>query len=171
MAGDIKTKYPVADTQAITITLTSLGSSPTLVAGRESTAIDNTSNLDLDHLVSGETAIQSNATVGVIEVWAYSYTEIASGTPVYNKVTGTDGAVTFDSRNQAANALRLLWSTPTDASVAQSYFMPPTSVAQAFGGSLPPYWGIVVIHNHGAALSSTAADHLFEYMRVQAQYT
>ncbi len=172
MPGDIKIKYPAsnADTSNVTITLTSLAASTTGVAGRESTAVNNTSNLDIDHLVSGKTAIQSNATVGAVEVWAYSYTSIST-TPAYNKVTGSDANVTFDSRNQVVGALRLLWSQPTDASVARAYYMPPTSVAQAFGGQLPPYWGLVVIDTHGGALSATAGDHQFVYQRVQAQYT
>lgn len=168
--ADIKTKYPQsnADTVSIGITLTSLAASASLVAGRESDVVDNTSNLDEDHLVSGKTAIQSNASTGVLEVWAYAPIKIASGTPEYGKCTGADAAVSFDSRNQVLSAMRLLWSCRTDASVARSYFMPPTSIRQAFG-EVPARWGIVVMHSHGAALSSTAGDHAFGYHRVQKQ--
>ena len=67
MAGDIKTKYPAssADTTALTITLASLATSSTLVAGRESTAVDNSSNVDEDHLVSGQITV-GNGSIGCV---------------------------------------------------------------------------------------------------------
>lgn len=172
MAGDIKTKYPAsnADTAALTCTLTSLAASSTLVAGRETTAVSNTTNLDEDHLVSGKISIQSNATTGRVEVWAYAPISVASGTPTYGKTTGTDAAVTFDSRAQAVAHGRLLWATATDASVARTYFMPPCSIRQAFG-EVPTHWGVVVINGHGGALSATASDHALNYQRIQKQYT
>lgn len=172
MAGDIKTKYPSsnADTAAFTITLTSLAASSTLVAGRESTAIANTTNLDEDLLVSGKISIQSHATTGRVEVWAYAPISVASGTPTYGKTTGTDAAVTFDSRAQAAAHGKLLWAFVSDASVARTYFMPPCSLRQAFG-ELPTHVGLVVINGHGGALSATATDHALHYLRVQKQYT
>jgi hypothetical protein len=172
MAGDIKTKYPSsdADTAAFTCTLTSLAASATLVAGRETTAITNTTNLDEDLLVSGKIAIQSHATVGRVEVWAYAPISVTSGTPAYGKTTGTDAAVTFDSRSQAVAHGKLLWAFTSDASVTRSYFMPPTSLRQAFG-ELPTHVGLVVINGHGGALSATASDHALHYQRIQKQYT
>lgn len=172
MAGDIKTKYPAssADTTALTATLTGLATSSTLVAGRESTAVNNTSNVDEDHLVSGKITVGTSPTGGRIEVWAYAPISIASGTPTYPKVTGSDAAVTFDSRNQAIGALRLLWSQPSDTTSDRTYYMPPTSVRDAFG-ELPPYWGIVVMHSTGVQLNATASNHAFHYHRIQKQYT
>jgi len=172
MAGDLKLKYPAssADTTALTITLASLAASSTMVAGRESTAVDNTSNLDLDHLVGGKIAIQSHATVGRVEVWAYSPISRASGTSSYGKLTGSDAAVTFDSRFQAVAHGKLLWQFLTDASVARTYYMPFCSIAAVFG-AVPMNWGIYVINGHGGALSATAGDHALHYLRVQNQYT
>lgn len=172
MAGDIKTKYPAssADTTALTITLTGLATSSTLVAGRESTAVDNTTNVDEDHLVSGKITVGTSPTGGRIEVWAYAPISVASGTPTYGKVTGSDAAVTFDSRNQVVSALRLLWSTASDTTSDRTYFMPPSSVRAAFG-EVPSDWGIVVIHSTGVNLNATATNHAFHYARIQKQYT
>lgn len=172
MAGDIKTKYPAssADTTALTITLTGLATSSTLVAGRESTAVDNTTNVDEDHLVSGKITVGTSPTGGRIEVWAYAPISVASGTPTYGKVTGSDAAVTFDSRNQVLSAMRALWSTGVDTTSDRTYFMPPTSVRAAFG-EVPSDWGIVVIHSSGVNLNATASNHAFGYARIQKQYT
>lgn len=172
MAGDIKTKYPAsnADTTALTITLASLATSATLVAGRESTAVDNRTNVDEDHLVSGQVTVGTSPTGGRVEVWAYSALSIASGTPDYGKPTGSDAAVTFDSRNQVVGAMRLLWSQASDTTSDREYYMPPTSIRDAFG-ELPPYWGIVLMHSTAVNLNSTGGNHFFRYHRVQKQYT
>lgn len=172
MAGDIKTKYPAsnADTTALTITLTGLATSSTLVAGRESTAVDNTTNVDEDHLVSGKITVGTSPTGGRIEVWAYAPISNASGTPAYGKVTGSDAAVTFDSRNQLLSAMRLLWSTGVDTISDRTYFMPPSSIRAAFG-EVPSDWGIAVVHSSGVNLNATATNHAFHYARIQKQYT
>jgi hypothetical protein len=172
MAGDIKTKYPAsnADTAALTITLTGLATSSTLVAGRESTAVDNRSNVDEDHLVSGKITVGTSPTGGRIEVWAYAPISIGSGTPAYGKATGTDAAITFDSRNQLLSAMRPIWSTAVDAVSNREFYIPPTSIREAFG-ELPARWGIVVVHSSGVNLHATAANHALHYHRVQKQYT
>lgn len=172
MAGDIKLKYPAsnADTSAFTITLTGLATSSTLVAGRESTAIANTSNLDIDWLISGKTMVGTSPTGGRIEVWGYGPISVASGTPAYGLVTGTDAAATFASRNQVIGAVRLLWSQPSDTTSDRAYFMPPTSVRQAFG-NIPPWVGIFLTHNTGVNLNATASNHAFALHRIQRQFT
>lgn len=172
MAGDIKTKYPAsnADTTALTITLASLATSASLVVGRESTAVDNTSNLDEDHLVSGQITVGTSPTGGRIEVWAYGPLAIASGTPDYGLPTGSDAAVTFASRNQLLSACRLLWSTGVDTTSNREYYMPPTSIRDAFG-ELPARWGVFVTHSSAVNLNSTTGNHFLGYHRVQKQYT
>lgn len=169
--ADIKIKYPQsnADSVAITITLASLGSS-TSWAGRASTAVNNTSNLDLDHLVSGKFKLGTSPTVSkTVQVYAYAAQSIASGTPTYpDSITGTDAAKTMTSANVAYACLRLLWAGTTDATTGLVLEMPPTSIAQAFG-SVPPYWGVFVVHDSGVNLDSTAGNHSMQYQRVQAQ--
>ncbi len=67
--SDVKSKYP-ADSQAVTITLASLATSSSRTAGRESTAISNRSNLDLDHLIGGRITTGTSPTVNKqIDIW------------------------------------------------------------------------------------------------------
>lgn len=167
--ADIKIKYPVADTIAITCDISSLASS-TAWAGRASTVVDNTTNLDLDHVVSGVIRVGTTPTASkTISVYAYAPIKIASGTPTYpDGITGTDAAKTMTSANVAQAALVWLWSTLTDSTSDRDYYMPPRSIAQAFG-AMPPYWGLFVTHDSVAALNATAGNHYFHYRRDQAQ--
>lgn len=169
--ADLKVKYPQssADSVAITITLASLASS-TAWAGRASTAINNTSNLDLDHLVSGKVKLGTTPTVSkTVQVYAYAAQSITSGTPTYpDGITGTDAAKTMTSANVAYACLRFLWAGTTDATTGLVLEMPPVSIAQVFG-SVPPYWGLFFVHDSVAALDSTGGNHSFQYHRVQAQ--
>jgi hypothetical protein len=166
----LKVLYPQAsaDSVAITITLASLASS-TAWAGRASTAINNTSNLDLDHLVSGKIKLGTSPTVSkTVQVYAYAAQSIASGTPTYpDGITGSDAAKTMTSAN-VASCLRFLWAGTTDATTGLVLEMPPTSIAQVFG-SVPPFWGLFVVHDSGVNLDSTDGNHSMQYQRVQAQ--
>lgn len=169
MATDFKVKYPSsnADTTALTISLNSLATSSGLTVGRESTAVDNRTNLDLDHLVSGKVKVGTSPTVSTfIEVWAYAPISIASGTPTYvDGFTGADAAKTMTSANVKNSALKLLWSTLIDNTTDREYFMPPTSIKQAFG-EMPPFWGIFVTHSTAVNLNSSAGGS-FNYERIQ----
>jgi len=171
MAADIKIKYPSTSTSALTLTLASLASDTNLLAGRESTAVDNTSNLDLDHLVSLLVTTGTSPTAGtVIEVWAYAALSISSGTPTYPDVLdGTDSNETITSRNVLFPMLALVASITVDSTSNRGYYVKPTSVAGLFGGSLPPFWGLFVVHNTGVNLNSTGGNHSAQYERVQAQ--
>lgn len=167
--SDIKTKYPSVDTIAITISLASLASS-TSWAGRASTAIDNTSNLDLDHLVSGTIKLGTSPLASrSVSVYVYAPVRIVSGVPTYpDGITGTDANKTMTSANVGVAALRLLWVGITDATTGLVLPMPPCSIADQFGG-LPPYWGLFIVHDSNVALDATAGNHYFHYQRIQGQ--
>lgn len=170
MAADIKTKYPSTSSIPLTITLASLATSSTLLVGSESNHVDNTTNLDLDHLLSGKITTGTTPTVStVIEVWIYAPISMASGTPTYPDVfDGTSSAETVTSDNVKQSMLRRAWSTAVDATSDRTYFMPPTSIASLFG-AMPPFWGAFVTHSTVAALNSTGGNHDLSYFRVQAQ--
>lgn len=167
--ADIKTKYPATDTVAITCDVSSLASS-TVWAGRASTAVDNTTNVDLDHLVSGVVRLGTTPTSSkTVSVYAYAPIKIASGVPTYpDGITGTDAAKTMTSANVAIASLVWLWSANTDSTSDRDLFMPPKSIMQAFG-AMPPYWGIFVTHDSVASLNATAGNHYFHYQRIQTQ--
>lgn len=168
--SDIKQKYPSADTTALTITLASLASDTNMLAGRESNAVNNSSTVDLDHLLSGFIKLGTSPTTArAIEVWVYAPISIASGTPTYPDVMdGSDSNETCTSLNSKTSMMRLAWTTQTDATTGQTYYMPPTSIAGLFG-DMPQYWGIFVVHGTGVNLDSTGSNHGFHYQRIQKQ--
>ena len=97
----VKTSYPSTSSVDLTITLASLasGSAGVYTTGRGSTAVDNTTNLDLDHLLSGKITLGTSPTASrSINVYAYADLSTASGTPSYpDTITGSDAGVTFTS--------------------------------------------------------------------------
>lgn len=168
--ADIKLKYPATSSVALTLSLGSLSSDTNKLAGRESTAVDNTTNLDVDHLVSGKIRAGSSPTAGqVIEVWAYASMKTASGTPTYPDVlTGSDSARTLTSANVKQPMLRLIASMVVDSTTGRDYYFAPVSIAALFG-QVPKFWGVFVTQSTGVALDSTAGNHVIEYERVQYQ--
>lgn len=170
--ADIKTKYPAssADTTALTITLASLASDTNRLIGRESTAVSNTTNVDLDHLLSGKIRVGTSPTAGkLIEVWIYAPSSIASGTPTYvDAFSGSDAAKTLTSANVKASALRLAWSTVVDSTSDRDYYIPPTSIAALFG-ELPPFWGVWVVHDTAVNFNATGGNFVLGYHRIQRQ--
>jgi hypothetical protein len=171
MAADLKLKYPAADTTAITCAIASLASDTNLLAGRAGTAIDNSSNVDLDHLLSGQIMVGTTPTASTrIEVWVYAPTKIVSGTPTYvDAITGTDANKTMTSEGVKQSGLRLAHSINVDAATSNvGYQIPPTSIRQLFG-EMPKQWGVFVVHNTGVALNATGGNHWLHYERIQNQ--
>lgn len=157
------TATPVYGTKVtMTMTLTSLASDTSLVAGRESTAVDNKDVDDaIDALVGGLVTTGTTPTTGrQIEVWAYgSYDD----TTYTSSATGTDANLTPGEKT----LLRLLTMIPTTGTSDKAYRWGPFSVAQAFGGILPVQWGIYIVHNTAVALNATATNHEVEYVPVK----
>lgn len=148
--GDVLVQYPTA--VAMTITL----STPlTTGSARESTAVNNTSTKYDDALLSIKTKGQTGGT-GVLEVWGYSSLE--KGTLTY-----TDGATGTDAAFTAANIKNSVYIGSVRMDAANSVQSGPFYLASAFGGRLPPRWGIILKNSSGASMSTTAGDHLIEY--------
>lgn len=146
---------------ALTMTLASLSSDTNLVAGRESTAIDNSSVDAIDAIVGGKVTTGTSPTANrQIEVWLYgSY----DGTSYSGGATGSDANLT----PQAKSLMRLLTVIPTSSTSDQTYTWGPFSVAQAFGGAMPLEWGIYIVHNTGVNLNSTGGNHEVKYTSVK----
>lgn len=173
MAADIKIKYPSTSSVDLTITLASLasGSAGVFTAGQESTAVDNTSNLDLDHLLSGKITTGTSPTASrLINVYAYANLSSATGTPTYPDVLdGTDSAETFTSANVMNSAVKFVASITVDATSDRAYYFGPVSIASLFGGVLPKFWGVYVAHDTAVNLNATAGNHKLSYERIQSQ--
>jgi len=171
MAADIKTKYPASSSVAITATgLASLASDTNLLAGYELAAVDNTTNLDLDHLVSGKIRVGTTPTVSrTIEVWAYASITTASGTPTYpDQLDGTASTETLTSANVKASMLQPVAIITVDATTDRDYYFRPVSIASLFG-AMPKFWGLFIVHNTAVNLNSTGGNFTIEYERIQAQ--
>lgn len=167
MATVATTTYDsITDSNAITITLASLATSATLVAGRESTVIDNTSTNYIDFDVSGQITTGTSPTVDKrIQVWVYRPLKVASSTFTYPIATATaltaaDAAATFEI-NQLAQ-LKLAAETSVNATSDRAYSF-SFSVAGLFGGIVPLKWGLFVTHDTAVNLNSTAGNHWFHW--------
>lgn len=143
---------------AITFDLSSLGTSSTFVAGRESTQIDNTSTQYIDCLVNvdGITGHASTApTVGqLIALYCWG-ADTSLATTAIDVLDGTDSAETL-GHVSVLNSLRFAGSAAvTVATAGLVYYIQPFSVAALFGGVMPKFWGLFLAHNHTGALGAS----------------
>lgn len=155
-AGDIKLAY--AASSAVTIGLGSLASSATFVAGRESTAIDNSSNLYLDYLLAGKITVGTTPTASKeIRVYVIGMLEDSTWPDVFD---GTDSAETVTNAAilDSIGKLAAVIVPATTSDVA--YPFGPISVASLFGGVCPRKFVIFVAHSTVAALHATAGNHV-----------
>jgi len=150
---------------AITFDISSLGTSSTFVAGRESTEIDNTSNLYVDAIVNIDqiTGHASTApTIGqVIRLYLWG-SDTSLGTTPIDVLDGVDSAETLTHVGVLNSLILAREAAVTVATAGLVYPMMPFSVASFFGGALPKFWGLFLAHNHTGALAA-AQSALFSY--------
>lgn len=147
--------------QALTCTLASLTNN----SARQSTVVDNTTNLYEDALVQIVIKSGGSATVSTGFVNVYAFGTADSTTPTYGENAGaTDAALTLTSPPN----LKLIGSLNVVAN-ATTYKSNPMSVAAAFGGVLPDHWGIVIENKTGGTLDATEGNHKKVYQGVQRQ--
>jgi hypothetical protein len=157
--ADIKLAYVASGTY--TMTLASLASSATLVAGRESAAVSNTTNLYLDYLLGGKVRMGTTVTAGTLELWGIA---AVNDTPTYPDVfAGADAAKTVTTADIKRAALKLLWTAPNDTTNSRDYWWSGISLAAAFGGLVPANHGLFFVHSAVAALDATEGNHNKSY--------
>lgn len=148
-------------TTAMTITLASLASDTSLVAGRQSAVVANGTDDAIDALVGGKVTTGTSPTASrQIEVWlfgSYDDSEYSGG------AGASDAALTPDTKT----LLKLLTIIPTVNTSDKAYRFGPFSVAQAFGGVMPENWGVYIVHNTGVNLNSTGGNHEVYYTPVK----
>jgi len=142
---------------AFTKTNANLTSSAT--AGWMSNAIDNTSTLALDALVSIELAAVNTAPSSSKAIFLYAYALIDSAASAYTGSgdtvpSGSEGTLTFPDVTANAIPMPLLGVVPYPVQ-NKAINGGPFSVAACFGGVLPPKWGIAMINHAGMTLSVT----------------
>lgn len=137
------TKVAYASSASLTITLNSLGNG----SARESTAIDNSSNLYLDAHVRVSISAGSVSGAPLVSVYAYGSED---GSVYPDPVTGSDAAITLE--NPTVLRLATVIPTPTSSKVYESDVI---SIARLYGGVLPRKWGLVVVNSTGASLAGS----------------
>lgn len=158
-------KLSYAASADYTITLASLGTSATLVAGRESTAVSNATNKYLDYLIGGLVTVGTTPTINtMIQIWVYaSYKD----TPAYPDVfDGTDSAETVTSAAIRDSALRIAPQAVMLVDAATSnvgYHCAQFSLAERYGFQVPTHHGLWVTHSTAVNLNATGGNHILSH--------
>lgn len=142
----------------LTVTnLAGIASSSTWVAGWTSGAISNTSDLDLDKLVSASFTVESTGlSAGEIRVYVYAQLDDSTWPDLFSAGTeGTEGTATLHDTELRDAALIPLWACVTDTSASRVYTMPMQSIAARFGGFLPNRCALFVTQSTGTTLETT----------------
>lgn len=160
----IKQAFSSSTNFTISLAPGGVGLASSATAGRESAEVDNTTNLYLDALVYIKIVLASGTPGNDKAVYVYAYGG-PDGTAYPDAVTGANAAITLNDPTQ----LRLIGviPAPTSAGTFDGYF----PVAQAFGGILPPWWGIVIRNYTGIALSATEGNHAYSWIGVSLTST
>ena len=177
MPGNLQIKYGTAVTLSTT-GMANLQTSSTFVLGWSTGLIDNTGTVATDYLISGQFALGtiSSTNIGQIQVYAYgpldptpSGAAPTSWPGIFGSTAGVSGTLTVLDTEHRDAGLRLIWVAQEDGSIGDIYHMPPTSIAQAFGGSCPNFFALWITHNSVTSLS--ASNNVIYSLPVFGQYT
>lgn len=144
----------------ITISPQNIASSTGFTGGVESNVYDNTTNKDVDVLLAG---LWTCGTTPTIDTQCRIYVGAPrDDTPTYPDVfDGTGSAETVTSAGVGRGFLRLAATIDIDTTTSdRGYPYGPVSVADLFGGTLPPKFFVFVAHNSGVNSNSTAGNHV-----------
>jgi hypothetical protein len=164
MPSNILKKYGSKTT--LTAAVASLASDTNLLAGIESSVIDNSTDGYDDILISGKVTTGTTPTASrQIEVWAVAW-DGANWPDVFDSTTSAETITSSDIKNAICKAVAIM---STNATSDRTYHFTGVSLRQAFGGELPSKVVLFVVHNTGVNLNSTAGNHEFSYQGVYPQ--
>ena len=152
------TKTVYGSDTAITITINSLASA----AARESLAIDNTTNLFLDAMLYVAVTLAAGTPSNGNDVYLYASEDETNYT--YN-ATGADAGLTMPAATSLQFVLLGRINTATAGGLAWKQIF--GSIASAFGGVIPPKWGIVIDNQSGLAFAGSGNS--VKYRGIHAQ--
>jgi hypothetical protein len=146
---------------AFTITNANLANSAT--AGWQSNAIDNSSNLYLDALVTFDLAAVNTAPANGKAIFCYAFGLVDAAGAVFTSTgDGTPGAsegtLTFPDYTTLPVVAPLLGVIPYP--VQNKILRATFSVARCFGGILPPKWAVGMVNHSGMTLSVTSIKYI-----------
>jgi len=144
---------------SVALSVTNLHSQPTnatWTTGWAGPTVDNSTTLDLDHLIAGQFTVASASLAnGEIRVYLIPMHDDSTWPDVFS--TGTEGtqsasAVLHDTTTR--DTLPLLWACATDTDVSRIYTMPMTSVLTRLG-YVPRKYVLFVAHNTAQNLAAS----------------
>lgn len=144
---------------AITNAIASLATSSTWVAGYESAIIDNSSNKDLDILISILVTVGTTPTINtVIEIHSVSMLDDSTWPDVFD---GTTSAETVTSAGIKAGICVPIGFLNVDATTSdRGYPLTKRSLAALYGGVCPDKSVLFTTHNTGVNLNATGGNHV-----------
>jgi len=152
--ADLKQKY--GSKTNLTITLASLADS----GARESTVVDNGTNLFVDVLIGGKLKAGASgvSSTGYVNIWAYGSAD--DGTLYDDACTGSDAAHTMNGNAKLLAVLEM------NANAEVVEFTVPLS--RVFN-HIPEDWGIIVENKSGATFDTTAGNFEIHYKGLHLQ--
>lgn len=165
-AGDVK----LVNRASVALSVTNLQSHPTSAAWTtvwSGPTIDNSVDLDLEHLIAGQFVVAAAGIVaGEIKVSILAMLNDTTWPDVFSTgVEGTESASAVIADTEIRDcAFTLLWAAATDATVSRVYSMPQRSLVATLG-FMPRKYALIVAHSTGANLAA-AGNALW----VQGQY-
>ncbi len=150
--ASVKLAYAASSNLTVT-NLAGLTASATWVAGWESDAIDNTSNLYLDYRVTAKITLES-ASLSAGEVRLYLVGPLDDSTWP-DPFDGTESAETISDTEQRDSMCRLGAVAITDTDASGVYYLDCPSVAAVFGGNLPKKFVIFIAQSSNTTLETT----------------
>ena len=151
---------------ALTMDISSLGTSSSLLAGIESVEVAGADVVDYLINVDPITGHASTApTVGQkIEIWVWGADTTLATTP-WDVLDGTSSAETLSHLAAKQAMCNIRNAVVTVATAAKTYPVRPFALSACFGGVIPDFWGLFLTHNHTGALAASQAA-LFSYQTV-----
>jgi hypothetical protein len=158
-------KINYATASDLSITLASLASDTNLLAGQESSAVDNTVDGRRDYWVSGKVTTGTSPTASrSIQVWAVGSWDGTNWPTVFD---GTNSAETIPLAEIKNAVCKFVAEMATTSTSNQQYDFGPVLISSVFGGDIPPKFVLFITHNTAVALNATAGNH---QIRVQPVY-
>ena len=164
MANSILKKYGSKTT--ITAAVANLASDTNLLAGIESSVIDNSTDGFDDILLSGKVTTGTSPTAAKqIEVWAVAW-DGANWPDVFDGTTSAETITSSDIKNAICKPVAIMATNNTSD---RTYHFSGVSLREAFRGDLPSKVVLFVVHNTGVNLNATAGNHELSYVGIYPQ--
>lgn len=165
--ADISIKYDTFPWRTTTFNFQNLGSSSTLVFGREMTAVDNTHFLNnwVDTVVAGRVVVGTSPVAGIVQVWVCS--EFLDANIYPDVMDGADDQETITSADIKRMSMFLAKVIRTEA--VTNRFYPFMFSLLRVCGFVPRKWTLFLTHNTGVNLQNNSANQTVKWLGIENQ--